>query len=276
MVNRVWAKLFGRGLVATPDNFGQMGARPTHPKLLDNLALSFIDNGWSVKQLIRQIMLSRTYQRSSDFNQDNHHRDPDNLCLWRMSKKRLSAEAIRDAMLSVSNLLDLNPSPGSLVARLEFDHDGPGRAVEEMRLHPSRVRSVYLPVIRGRVPELLSTFDFADPSMITGQREATIVPSQDLQLLGNDELQKYAEAFAVRVSRNPGTPANKAAAAFELALSRPPNDRERQATNLFIHQLEAQLRSLPSPPQNSEQMELAVLSGFCHSLFECAEFRYLN
>lgn len=276
MVNRVWAKLFGRGIVATPDNFGAMGARPTHPKLLDNLALSFIDNGWSVKQLIRQIMLSRAYQLGPGFDESNHANDPDNLFLWRMSKKRLSAEAMRDAMLSLSGQLDLNPSPGSLVARLDFDHDGPGRAVEEIRRHPSLARSVFQPVIRGRVPEFFSTFDFADPSVVTGQRESTNVPAQDLHLLADEEVQGYAKAFASRVSHFSGTFADKACAAFELALSRPPNDGERRAVDAFVEQLSTKLNMVPSPAQSSSEMELRLLSAFSQALFECAEFRYLN
>jgi hypothetical protein len=180
-----------------------------------------------------------------------------------MSKQRLDAEAIRDAMLAVSGSLDLKPEPGSPAARLEFEHDGPGRAVEAMRQHPSLNRSVYLPVIRGRVPEIFRVFDFADPSMVTGQRESTIVPSQDLHLLSDDLVQQYAEAFAARVGRLPGSLPEKAAAAFELAFARQPNAHERQVIDAFIERFEADARS-------------AVLPSFCHALFLSAEFRYLN
>ena len=99
MVNRVWLHLFGRGLVATPDNFGAAGQAPEHPELLDTLAVSFMDQGWSVKKLIRQIVLSRAYQLASTHDAKNFEVDPDNTLVWRMSKKRLEAEAIRDAVL---------------------------------------------------------------------------------------------------------------------------------------------------------------------------------
>lgn len=272
MVNRIWSKLFGKGIVATPDNFGEMGARPTHPELLDYLALDFVENGWSVKRLIRQIMLSHAYQLSSRFNAADHQRDPDNSFLWRMSKKRLDAEAIRDSMLAVGGVLDLDPPPGSLVARQEFWHDGPSVAARQMRARPTFSRSVYLPIIRGRLPELLQTFDFADPSTVTGQREATIVPSQDLHLLSNDWVQQYADAFAGRISKTSGSVTEKTSLAFRTALGREPNAAEREAIDAFIQKFSGQDRSTTNAGANPD----ARLSAFCHSLFLSAEFRYLN
>src|SRR5262249_20229607 len=117
MANRVWLHLIGRGLVPTPDNFGANGQRVSHAELLDHLALSFADNGWSVKKLIRTIVLSRAYQLSWQFDEKNFEADPDNVLVWRMPKRRLEAEALRDTMLAVAGRLELTPPKGSLVAR---------------------------------------------------------------------------------------------------------------------------------------------------------------
>ena len=116
MANRVWLHLLGRGLVPTPDNFGASGQPPSHPALLDHLAVSFVDNGWSVKKLIRTIVLSRAYQLSSQFDDKNFEVDPDNVLVWRMPKRRLEAEALRDTMLALSGQLDLTPPKGSPIA----------------------------------------------------------------------------------------------------------------------------------------------------------------
>src|SRR5205823_1793452 len=116
-VNRVWLHLFGRGLVPTPDNFGAAGQAPSHPELLDHLAVTFVEDGSSVKKLIRRLVLTQAYRRASTFDAGNNQVDPDNVYLWRMSKRRLDAEALRDGMLAVSGLLDLKAPEGSPVAR---------------------------------------------------------------------------------------------------------------------------------------------------------------
>ena len=124
MVNRVWSHLFGEGLVETVDNFGPTGAAPSHPELLDYLAIRFQENGWSVKQLVREIVLSRTYRQASVWREDGYRKDPDNRLLWRHAKERLDAEVIRDAMLSVSGDINLSPRSGSLVAELKSQSVG--------------------------------------------------------------------------------------------------------------------------------------------------------
>src|SRR5207244_12288376 len=117
VANRVWLHLIGRGLVPTPDNFGASGLPPSHPSLLDHLAMSLVENGWSVKKLIRDIVYSRTYQLSSQMDEKNFEADPDNVLVWRMPKRRLEAEALRDTMLALGGRLDLTPPKGSSVAR---------------------------------------------------------------------------------------------------------------------------------------------------------------
>jgi hypothetical protein len=153
----VWRHLFGAGLVRTVDNFGVSGEPPSHPELLDHLALKLMDGGWSVKALIREIVLSRTYRQASTFRADAFQRDPDNRLLWRMSKRRLDAEVIRDSMLAVSGQLDTTRRPGSLVAELD------GQSVSLIGFNPkipgdldgSHRRSIYLPALRDYLPDVL-------------------------------------------------------------------------------------------------------------------------
>ncbi|MEO7650901.1 MAG: DUF1549 and DUF1553 domain-containing protein, partial [Bryobacteraceae bacterium] len=150
MANRVWHQLFGRGLVATVDNFGKMGSRPTHPELLDYLAVQFMDQGWSVKKLIREVMLSRAYQLSIDHDEKNFQIEPDNDMLWRANRRRLEVEALRDSMLLVSGQLDLKRPEASPVYRFPLGNEinrGGGKA--EPWDVQARYRSVYVPVLRN-------------------------------------------------------------------------------------------------------------------------------
>ena len=204
MANRVWLHLFGRGLVATPDDFGAAGQAPDHPELLDTLAVSFMDHGWSVKQLIRQIVLSRAYQLASTHDARNFEADPDDVLVWRMSKKRLEAEAVRDAVLCASGELIVEPPVGSAVALAGEGVVGPNRRFNQdgQNLH----RAVYLPVVRDQVPESLAIFDFPDPSLVTGQRARTSGPSQALYLMNNPFVIRQAEAAGQRVHRRATTP----------------------------------------------------------------------
>ena len=220
MVNRIWLHLFGRGLVPTPDNFGTTGQPPTHPALLDHLAQQFIAHGWSVKKLIREIVLSRTYQLGAAYDPINYAADPDNTWHWRMSPRRLDAEAIRDSLLAVSGRLELTPPRGSQVAASE----GPVQTLQRFNLlDPDRaVRSIYLPILRDLVPDSLAVFDFAEPSLVVGDREDTTVPAQALFLMNSPFATRTAEAFADRLlARSPSGP-ERIRLAYQLAFGRPP------------------------------------------------------
>ena len=194
MVNRIWHHLFGQGLVSTMDNFGTNGRRPSHPELLDWLALRFQQDGWSIKTMLRRMMLSRAYQLSAAHDARNYTADPDNIWLWRHSPRRLDAEALRDAMLSVAGRLEMSaPEEGSVVARL-----GDGCLVRQIDagklVTDTACRSVYLPAVRFFEPELLQTFDGASASLVVGARAVTNVPAQALFLLNN--------AFVIEQSRH--------------------------------------------------------------------------
>ncbi|MEY3141845.1 MAG: hypothetical protein RLY21_338 [Planctomycetota bacterium] len=234
--NRVWLHLFGEGLVPTPDNFGMSGQAPTNPELLDHLASRLIAHDWSTKKLVREIMLSRAYAMSSAFNENAASIDPDNTLLWRMPKKRLEAEAIRDSMLLAAGLLDLRAPTGSRIAFAEGGMRGPQqeRLLSFISGNSDNYRSVYLPIVRDRVPESLEVFDFAEPAFVTGQRDVTNVPTQALYLMNSAEMARISDAFAARVVESASDEAARITLAFELAFGRKPTGAEIRACRDFL------------------------------------------
>jgi hypothetical protein len=222
-VNRIWQHLFGRGLVETPDNFGHMGKRPSHPELLDWLANRLKNNGWSIKQMIREIVLSRTYRLASTDSAQNGESDPSNRLLWRAPVKRLDAESLRDAMLHVSDELELTPPENSVIT--SFDD----REFND-RIHPSAEqlssthRSVYLPVARYWIPDMLREFDFADPSFVVGKRTERTMASQSLFLMNSQFITDRATRIANDIVTQPEV--ERATSAFRKILLRDPTNDE--------------------------------------------------
>lgn len=257
MVNRVWRHLFGAGLVRTMDDFGVTGEAPSHPELLDYLAVKFMDGGWSVKKLIKEIVMSETYRQSSSGRSDS---DPDNRMLAHANPRRLDAEVIRDSMLAVSGLLDKSRRPGSLVAELD------GQSVSLIGfndklpkdLDGSHRRSIYLPVIRDHLPDVLEQFDVANPSLVTGNRDVTNVPLQALYLLNGPFVQEMAAALAKRLESSP----NRVKRAFELCFHREPDAHEVALADHFL--------------KNAPGDESKRLTAFCQSLLCSAEFRFAD
>ncbi|MFM8470413.1 MAG: DUF1549 domain-containing protein [Limisphaerales bacterium] len=280
-VNRVWGWLFGDGLVDSPDNFGTTGAQPGNQALLDTLAVRFAANGWSTKQLVRDIVLSHAYRLASTHHEANHLADPENSLNWRMSPRRLDAESTRDAMLHVAGRLNLTPPLASPVARHnDKPIDGPNLfGVTDRELNADTVhRSVYLPIVRDKVPEVLALFDFAEPSLVTGKRESTSVPAQALFLLNSPFVAEQAGELANRLLRwlASGVSADDAAqlkvrvnVAYWLTLTRPPTANElKSAENFFAKFLG------DAPP--SPALRAAAWTSYCRALFASAEFRQLN
>ncbi|MDF1811327.1 MAG: PSD1 and planctomycete cytochrome C domain-containing protein [Verrucomicrobiales bacterium] len=270
MANRVWLNLFGRGIVNSPDNFGTTGQAPTHPELLDYLAVRFMENGWSVKSLIREIVLSRTYRMSSDFNSKYYTMDPDNNYLWRANQRRLDAEAIRDTILAASGTLDRSRPRGSLIAEI-------GDARVGIRLNerdidkPSEHRSVYLPVVRDALPEALALFDFAEPDVVRGSRESTNVPSQALYMMNNSFVTQQAKAMAEDLIAKYDSPRERIGAAFRRAYGRMPTSDEVESTMNFFREF------FPASVASSDRAAAVrlTMATFCQGLFSSAEFRYL-
>ncbi len=238
-VNRVWQHLFGRGLVETVDNFGVLGAKPSHPELLDTLALDFMENGWSTKRLIRRIMLSRTYCQSSAQHAGYVAKDPDNTFLWRFAPHLLEGEAIRDSVLSVSERLDSVHLQSSQVAEVSKQQAlGRQREIGRRDYYMKDVtwdvrhRSVYLPMARGVLPDMLATFDAADPNLVVGARKLTIVPTQALYLVNSRMVIEESTNVAKRIlSLAAG---RRIDAAYELVLGRLPDDEERATVGRFL------------------------------------------
>jgi hypothetical protein len=253
MVNRIWHHLVGAGLVRTVDNFGSTGEAPSHPELLDYLALRFVREGWSVKKLIREIMLSQTYQQAGEVaNPAAAKVDPENRLLWHMNRRRLDAESIRDAMLFVSGALE--PSAGGPTIR-------EGALERGYRFDDTR-RSVYTPVFRNRLLELFEVFDFADPNFCMGRRNVSTVPTQALYLMNDPFVMDQARRAAERLLAVPGLDdGGRVERAYRLALARLPTEQERRLATAFLGQ---------------EPEQPAAWQRFYQTLFACIDFRYVN
>jgi hypothetical protein len=261
MANRVWLHLIGSGLVPTPDNFGASGQPASNPALLDYLACTLADNGWSIKKLIRTIVLSRAYQLSSEFDKKNYEADPDNVLVWRIPKRRLEAEALRDSMLALAGRLDLNRPKGSAVARggegnAGFRFRGPGGDPIAADTH----RTIYLSIVRDGLPEMLTLFDFPDPSLIIGERATTTVPAQSLYLMNNPFVIRQAEAMADNLLASEDDEASRVNRAFLLCYSRPPSANELEVAQKFI------------ADYGKNQTQRRSWTALCQALFASAEF----
>jgi hypothetical protein len=272
MANRVWQHLIGQALVHSTDNFGALGDEPTHPELLDYLAVHFVnDDKWSVKKLVRSIVMSHVYQMGSEHNAASAEADPSNRYLWRIEPRRLDAEEIRDAVLAASGDLELDRPEGSPLLNVPNAQIRGGKGLGEIR-KPTNIRSVYLPIVRGNVPEMLQVFDVADPSLIVGKRDVTTVPTQALFFMNNAFIMKQSENLAKRVLAGKGSnPAAQIDMAYRLTLGRLPTDRERSD---IIHYLGDYRKALEGAGQKGNA-QLAAWTSFCQTLFASGEFRYV-
>ncbi len=269
--NRAWTQLFGAGLVETVDDFGRTGATPSHPELLDYLAQRFVENGWSVKTLLREIVLSRTYRQASTHREEAFAKDPDNRLLWRFSKRRLDAEALRDAMLSASGELDLSPRSGSLVSELDSQSVGMIGFNKKIPadLDGSFHRSVYLPVMRDQLPDVLRQFDFAEPSLVTGKRDVTNVPPQALYLMNSDFVKARAAALAKRVLQEATTDRERLLLASQRCLNRAPDEEEERLLHAYLAE------PFPKGADAAQETEKRW-QDLCQILLASADFRMLD
>jgi hypothetical protein len=239
MANRIWQHHFGRGLVPTPNDFGKQGKPPTHPELLDWLATRFREGGWSVKALHRLIVLSRTYRLASARSADAIARDPGNELLAGYPRRRLEAEAIRDAMLALGGNLDLTPAgahPFPPAHEWKFTQHNPFKAV-----YASNRRSVYLMTQRIQRHPYLAIFDGADPSTSTPVRPASTTPLQALFLLNDTFVHAQAGLLAEKLIAHAPADAARIARAYELLFARRPAAEERAAAEKFLAGARAQL-----------------------------------
>jgi hypothetical protein len=233
--------LMGEGLVRTVDNFGSQGERPTHGELLDHLAVGFARNGWHLKPLVREIVMTQAYRRSSAFEAESYAADPENRLLWRMHRKRLPAESIRDAMLFASDQLDprgrVDPMKGRGVLVSSNNSDSSAR-FDDIALP---CRSIYLPIVRGYLPSLMTSLDMADPDLLVGRRPTTNVPSQALVLINSPEVNDWARLTAERVLGEADSFDDRIERTFRLVLQSSPNDEQLAIAKEFFTGREASL-----------------------------------
>ena len=219
IVNRVWQQHFGRGLVGTASNFGALGERPTHPELLDWLAVRFVEEGWSLKWLHRTIIGSATYQLSCTVDAKNAEADGDNRLLWRMTRRRLDVEAWRDALLAVSGKLDRTVG-------------GPS---QELSARGNVRRTVYGRVSRHRLDPTLNLFDFPDPNVTSAARPVTTIPQQQLFALNSEFMIDQAKAFAQRIQSAAADDRGRINVAFALAYGRAPTEEQARLGVGFLN-----------------------------------------
>ena len=233
MVNRVWKHHFGRGIVATPDNLGKTGNRPSHPELLDALAWRFMESGWSLKDLHRAIVRGSAYRMSSDPDEQAAAVDEENALLHHMPVRRLEAEAIRDAILTVTGTLDRTAYGPSVPPFISPYQDGRGKP-ESGPLDGARRRSIYIKVQRNFINPLFLAFDYPLPVSTIGRRSTSTVPSQALMLMNNEFVARQAEKWADREIAVHGSSSARITSMFVSAFGRPAEEQELAESETFL------------------------------------------
>ena len=247
IVNRVWQWHFGRGLVSTSSNFGLLGEAPTHPELLDWLTVKFIENGWSLKWLHREILKSASYQLSSERDSRNEELDGDNLYRWRFDRRRLEVEAWRDALLAISGKLD--PEMG-----------GP---TFDLKNNNTR-RTVYASISRHQLDGMLRIFDFPDANVSAASRTETTVPQQQLFVLNSDFIIDQAKAFAKQVTQKHEDLAQQVEHAYQLAFGRSPSETELKVAQSYLE------------AEKEKDDKLSRWEQYCQALLASNELMYLD
>jgi len=266
-VNRVWHHLFGSGIVRTVDNFGTMGERPSHPELLDWLAVTFKEDGWSTKQLIRRIVLSKTYQQSASTASTapgadasgSPAVDPENRLLSHQNRRRMDAECIRDCLLAVSGQLDRSIGGPSMDEKVnsEFGYK-----------HRSLRRSVYVPAFRNTIHPLLQVFNVADPNLVTGRRTPSTLPTQALYLMNSPFVMEQSRHAAVRLLQEDlPDDETRLNVAYTWCLGRSPSPRERELALSYLQTM------IDLDDTDSRQQAWATLF---QTLFASIDFRYVE
>jgi hypothetical protein len=288
MVNRLWAHHFGRGIVATPSDFGIMGMRPTHPELLDWLASEFVRSGWSMKHMHRLMVTSSAYRQASTFREEAAKADSANRLLWRFPRQRLDAEVIRDASLSVAGQLDVTMGGPGVYPELPAGMPEPRGGWDTTGKESERNRrSVYIFVRRNSRYPMLEVFDLASAQETCARRNTTTTAPQALTLLNSKLSRDWAESFAARVIREAGLQyKSEVSRAYEIAYSRPPDPTEMDLSLSFLDRQTKILaeRSRAGEPLSKpsgidaamDPLQAAALVDLCQALMNSNEFVYVN
>lgn len=273
ITNRLWHFLTGRGIVASTDNFGVLGHKPTHPELLDYLATEFVKEKWSIKSMIRRIVLSRTYRMSSRPSELGSEKDPENLLLHRMRIRRLPGEAIRDSILTVSGRLDKKMFGPSVPIHLTSFMQGRGRPRRKGKLDEEGRRSLYIEVRRNFLHPMMLAFDTPIPFNAVGRRNVSNVPAQALFLMNDPFVIQQAEIWAKRlIAENSGDTDQMIEQMYQQAFSRSATKAEIANAKEFIEVQAVELKIKPSDAAK----DLKVLRDLCHVLWNVKEFIYVN
>lgn len=264
MVNRVWRWHFGRGIVASPNNFGAMGQRPTHPGLLDHLSLKLIHSEWSLKSLHREILNSSTYRLASNIKDAVAlERDPDNLLLWKRDMRRMEAEVFRDSLLQLSGRLNSTMDGGAMEVKSQ-DPSPVDLANNQKFYEKSDRRSVYLPVVRSNVYDLFTLLDFPNAAESVGNRVTTTVPTQALMMMNGKFLMNESRGIA---KNWPAAPEKELASSlkqlYQAVLTRSPTPDELQWAARFLNDYSAE--------DNDTNMSESW-SALCHTLVMSNDF----
>jgi hypothetical protein len=266
-VNRVWRWHFGQGIVNSPDNFGILGGKPSHPELLDWLARTFVENDWSIKDLHRLVMKSATYRQSSSAaslaagQADPRLVDPENRLLWRANIQRMEAESIRDAMLATSGWLNLEIGGKTIPLHnreFVFNHTS-----KDATTYESSRRALYLPIIRNHLYDMLEQFDYPDPTMPTGSRNSTVIAPQALIMMNAPVVRESGTRLAAKLA-SIATDEQRVDRVYALLYARPPTDDEKANALAFVRDLSA---------TDKPEKAWALL---CQTLFAANEFIYLR
>ena len=262
--NRIWQQLFGQGIVVTSDNFGTLGAKPSHPELLDYLASDFVESGWSIKALIRKIVLSKTYQQAADSPAwDN----PNNGQLRHQNRRPAPAETLRDSILAVAGELD--PKPRESVVKplgMYAISTGGSRHASLAKTGELRQRSIYMPVVRGAVPPSLAVFDMPNPDLVTGRRAVTTVPAQALFMMNSPFVRDMAKAVSEKVASKGRAIEDTIQDLYKRILVRDADTGDIEMGKDYIQGL----------VQNDGKTEQEAVASFVQVLFSSTEFRFIE
>jgi hypothetical protein len=255
MVNRIWQHHFGRGLVDSPSNFGMMGERPTHPELLDYLASRFVENGWSIKAMHREIMLSAAYQEAYQQSNADSTVDPDNRLLWRANFRRLEVEPLRDSMLFVTGNLDERVG-------------GPPQSLKNANF---KKRTFYARA--SRTPDgLLTLFDYPDPNITSEQRSITNVPLQGLFFMNSDLVSRQADSLAARLLNEGSSDEDRIQRAYRIVFQRPATQAELQRGLQFLSKADLLNKEAETAPATKS----TPWQQYAQALLSSGEFYYIN
>ncbi len=274
MANRIWQHHFGRGLVATPSDFGRQGRPPSHPELLDWLARRFVESGWSVKAMHRLVMTSAAWRRAATGRPENAKVDPDNELLWKFSRRRLQAEEVRDSLLALSGELDRAPAGvHAFPPPAKWDYSQARPFTADYSTFEHKRRTVYWMTQRLRKRTFMEIFDGPDPNSSTPARTASTTPLQALYLMNDPFMHERAHKFAARLIAARPNDARRIDLAYEMAFGRPPEDGERADCETYLRDFRRKLGAEGVP---FETHSLAAWSSLARIFFSSNEFTFVR